>query len=90
MNSTYEILCDLVESKNPILLGQHWEILPKIMKVVVEVFQRKWRKGKEDLTCRHRLVSIVKMVMNNVPLSLQCMEALTQQQVDVLHDIIKQ
>ncbi|CAL8124033.1 unnamed protein product [Orchesella dallaii] len=82
MDSVYGLLCDLVESDNPLALGPQGSNLPRIILVIAETFVRK--ALPDDSVCRPRLVNIVRMVMNNPTISQHCTAVLNPEQLAAL------
>lgn len=75
MDSVYGLLCDLVESDNPLVLGPQGSNLPRIVHIIAETFVRK--SLNDDSACRPRLINIVRMVMSNANLSQHCSAVLS-------------
>lgn len=67
---TYTFLCQLIESNNPVILGQNNANLPKIFSVFAEVLATEMFEG-EDYPVLPRIVNLLKTIESQVPADMR-------------------
>ncbi|XP_053311326.1 importin-5 [Spea bombifrons] len=83
---TFNFLCDLIESNNPIVLGPNNSNLPKIFSIIADGVVHESIK-KEDI-CGKRLVNVVRQVQASGGLFTECVSQLNAAQQKALQDLL--
>lgn len=74
MDSVYGLLCDLLESNSPYVLGQEGSNLPRVVHIIAETL---YRKSLADAsTNRGRLLNLIRMIQNNPQMFQACVNSL--------------
>lgn len=74
MDAVYGLLCDLLESNSPFVLGQDGSNLPRIVHIIAETLFRKCLA--DDSVNLGRLVNLVKMIQNSPQMFEACVTPL--------------
>uniref|UniRef100_A0A8C5LW63 Importin 5 n=1 Tax=Leptobrachium leishanense TaxID=445787 RepID=A0A8C5LW63_9ANUR len=83
---TFNFLCDLIESNNPIVLGLNNSNLPKIFSIIADGGVHESIK-KEDL-CGKRLANVVRQVQASGGLFAECVSQLNAAQQKAIQDLL--
>ncbi|KAM8860614.1 importin-5-like [Synchiropus picturatus] len=82
---TLDFLCDLIESNNPIVLGQDNTNLPKIVLIIADGVENKMIKDKE---CSRRLAAVIHLVQSSEGLWSRCAACLNETQQKAIEDLL--
>ncbi|CAH2223637.1 importin-5 [Pelobates cultripes] len=83
---TFNFLCDLIESNNPIVLGPNNSNLPRIFSIIADGGIHESIK-KEDI-CGKRLANVVRQVQASGGLFAECVSQLNAAQQKALQDLL--
>ncbi|KAK1802776.1 hypothetical protein P4O66_021316, partial [Electrophorus voltai] len=83
---TFNYLCDLIESNNPVVLGPDNANLPKIFLIIAEGFANESIKGDDD--CSKRLANVIRQVQVSGGLWTQCVSALNETHQKAIQDLL--
>ncbi|KAM8975291.1 importin-5 [Pelodytes ibericus] len=83
---TFNFLCDLIESNNPIVLGPNNSNLPKIFSIIADGGVHESIQ-KEDI-CGKRLANVVRQVQASGGLFTECVSQLSPAQQKALQDLL--
>ncbi|GIX94542.1 importin-5 [Caerostris extrusa] len=78
----YNFLCSLLETNNPLLLGNDNCNLPRIVQVVAETFRKEGIKASSDVG--KRILTLIRDIQNNTGLFSICVSHLNPQQQQAL------
>ncbi|XP_068165372.1 importin-5 isoform X2 [Antennarius striatus] len=81
---TFDFLCDLIESNNPIVLGPDNSYLPKIFAIIADGVANESLKGED--ACSKRLANVIRQV--SVGLWTQCVSTLNETQQKAIQDLL--
>jgi len=70
MDSVYGLLCDLLESNSPFVMGEDGCNVPKIVRMIAEILHRKCLADTSET--RGRLINLVKMIQNSPDMFKAC------------------
>lgn len=75
MDSVYGLLCDLLESNSPFVLGQNAANLPRVVHIIAEVL---YRKCLADISPnKGRFINLIRMIQNNPEMFQACVSPLS-------------
>ncbi|XP_052402072.1 importin-5 [Carassius gibelio] len=83
---TFNYLCDLIESNNPIVLGPDNTNLPKIFIIIADGVVNESIKGEDG--CSKRLANVIRQVQVSGGLWTQCVSALNEAQQKAIQDLL--
>ncbi|RXN29889.1 importin-5 [Labeo rohita] len=83
---TFNYLCDLIESNNPIVLGPENANLPKIFIIIADGVANESIKGEDG--CSKRLANVIRQVQVSGGLWTQCVSALNETQQKAIQDLL--
>ncbi|KAK9980562.1 hypothetical protein ABG768_000160 [Culter alburnus] len=83
---TFNYLCDLIESNNPIVLGPDNANLPKIFSIIADGVANESIKGEDG--CSKRLANVIRQVQVSGGLWTQCVSALNETQQKAIQDLL--
>ncbi|KAJ8282166.1 hypothetical protein COCON_G00046850 [Conger conger] len=83
---TFNFLCDLIESNNPIVLGPENSNLPKIFSIIADGVVNESIKREDG--CSKRLANVIRQVQTSGGLWTQCVSTLTEAQQKALQDLL--
>lgn len=83
---TFNYLCDLIESNNPIVLGPDNTNLPKIFAIIADGVANESVKGEDG--CSKRLANVIRQVQVSGGLWTQCVSALNETQQKAIQDLL--
>uniref|UniRef100_A0A8C5A3Q9 TOG domain-containing protein n=1 Tax=Gadus morhua TaxID=8049 RepID=A0A8C5A3Q9_GADMO len=83
---TFDFLCDLIESNNPIVLGPDNSNLPKIFLIIAEGVANESVKSED--ACSKRLANVVRQVQTSGGLWTQCISSLNEAQTKALQSLL--
>uniref|UniRef100_A0A672RPB8 Importin-5-like n=1 Tax=Sinocyclocheilus grahami TaxID=75366 RepID=A0A672RPB8_SINGR len=83
---TFNYLCDLIESNNPIVLGPDNTNLPKIFIIIADGVVNESIKGEDG--CSKRLANVIRQVQVSGGLWTQCVSALNETQQKAIQDLL--
>uniref|UniRef100_A0A671P2B1 Importin-5 n=1 Tax=Sinocyclocheilus anshuiensis TaxID=1608454 RepID=A0A671P2B1_9TELE len=83
---TFNYLCDLIESNNPIVLGPDNTNLPKIFIIIADGVVNESIKGEDG--CSKRLANVIRQVQVSGGLWTQCVSALNEMQQKAIQDLL--
>ncbi|XP_040192060.1 importin-5 [Rana temporaria] len=83
---TFNFLCDLIESNNPIVLGPNNSNLPKIFSIIADGGVHESIKTED--VCGKRLANVVRQVQASGGLFTECVAQLTAVQQKALQDLL--
>ncbi|XP_033637766.1 importin-5-like isoform X2 [Asterias rubens] len=83
----YSFLCDLIESNNPIILGDNNSNLPNLLAILAESFISE--ALSEDVNSLHRCIHIVKQIQSNGKLWAACAQQLSTEHQQSLVNALK-
>ncbi|KAL1022067.1 hypothetical protein UPYG_G00021780 [Umbra pygmaea] len=83
---TFDFLCDLIESNNPIVLGQDNANLPKIFQIIAEGVANESVKNED--ACSKRLANVIRQVQGSEGLWTQCVSTLNESQQKAVQDLL--
>jgi len=86
MDSVYGLLCDLLESNNPLAIGPEASNLPRIVQIVTETFARDGITTEAKV--RPRLIQLLKMIQGNGPLFQTCVVQLQPDLQKTLQELL--
>ncbi|KAK6325540.1 hypothetical protein J4Q44_G00048820 [Coregonus suidteri] len=83
---TFDFLCDLIESNNPIVLGPDNANLPKIFQIIAEGVTNESVKSED--ACSKRLANVIRQVQGSGGLWTQCVAMLNETQQKAIQDLL--
>uniref|UniRef100_A0A8C2L8C4 Karyopherin (importin) beta 3 n=1 Tax=Cyprinus carpio TaxID=7962 RepID=A0A8C2L8C4_CYPCA len=83
---TFNYLCDLIESNNPIVLGPDNTNLPKIFVIIADGVANESIKGEDG--CSKRMANVIRQVQVSGGLWTQCVSALNETQQKAIQDLL--
>ncbi|XP_062236158.1 importin-5 [Platichthys flesus] len=83
---TFDFLCDLIESNNPIVLGPDNANLPKIFLIIAEGVANESVKSED--ACSKRLANDIRQVQMSTGLWTQCVSSLNETQQKAIQDLL--
>ncbi|XP_061548933.1 importin-5 [Phycodurus eques] len=83
---TFDFLCDLIESNNPIVLGPDNSNLPKLFLIIADGVANESVKSED--ACSKRLANVVRQVQVSGGLWSQCIATLTETQQKAIQDLL--
>ncbi|XP_036401280.1 importin-5 [Megalops cyprinoides] len=83
---TFNYLCDLIESNNPIVLGPDNSNLPKIFSIIADGVVNESIKREDG--CSKRLANVVRQVQVSGGLWTQCVSTLNETQQKAIQDLL--
>ncbi|XP_049610535.1 importin-5 [Syngnathus scovelli] len=83
---TFDFLCDLIESNNPIVLGPDNSNLPKLFAIIADGVANESVKSED--ACSKRLANVVRQVQMSGGLWSQCIVALSETQQKAIQDLL--
>ncbi|XP_034029930.1 importin-5 [Thalassophryne amazonica] len=83
---TFDFLCDLIESNNPIVLGPDNSNLPKIFIIIADGVSNESVKSED--ACSKRLANVVRQVQVSAALWTQCVSTLNETQQKAIQDLL--
>ncbi|XP_038147097.1 importin-5 [Cyprinodon tularosa] len=83
---TFDFLCDLIESNNPIVLGPENSNLPKIFLIIADGVANESVKTED--ACSKRLANVIRQVQVSAGLWTQCVSALNETQQKAIQDLL--
>uniref|UniRef100_A0AAR2JTX9 TOG domain-containing protein n=1 Tax=Pygocentrus nattereri TaxID=42514 RepID=A0AAR2JTX9_PYGNA len=83
---TFNYLCDLIESNNPVVLGPDNTNLPKIFVIIAEGVANESIKSDDD--CSKRLANVIRQVQVSGGLWTQCVSALNEIHQKAIQDLL--
>uniref|UniRef100_A0A3P8XB24 TOG domain-containing protein n=1 Tax=Esox lucius TaxID=8010 RepID=A0A3P8XB24_ESOLU len=83
---TFDFLCDLIESNNPIVLGPDNANLPKIFQIIAEGVANESVKSED--ACSKRLANVIRQVQGSGGLWTQCVSTLNEKQQKAVQDLL--
>uniref|UniRef100_A0AAQ5XZA6 TOG domain-containing protein n=1 Tax=Amphiprion ocellaris TaxID=80972 RepID=A0AAQ5XZA6_AMPOC len=83
---TFDFLCDLIESNNPIVLGPDNSNLPKIFLIIAEGVANESVKSED--ACSKRLANVIRQVQVSAGLWTQCVSTLNETQQKAIQDLL--
>ncbi|XP_075873373.1 importin-5 [Nelusetta ayraudi] len=83
---TFDFLCDLIESNNPIVLGPDNSNLPKIFLIIADGVANESIKSED--ACSKRLANVIHQVQMSAGLWTQCVAALNETQQKAIQDLL--
>uniref|UniRef100_A0A7N8XV70 Karyopherin (importin) beta 3 n=1 Tax=Mastacembelus armatus TaxID=205130 RepID=A0A7N8XV70_9TELE len=83
---TFDFLCDLIESNNPIVLGPDNSNLPKIFLIIADGVANE--SIKSDDACSKRLANVIRQVQVSAGLWTQCVSTLNETQQKAIQDLL--
>lgn len=78
----YNYLCDLIESNNPLILGN----LPRILLIIAEAFVKD--AISRDTSVMQRLINIIGQIQSNGEVFQACLVQLSHEQQQALHKVL--
>ncbi|KAG7504065.1 importin-5 [Solea senegalensis] len=83
---TFDFLCDLIESNNPIVLGPDNANLPKIFLIIADGVANESVKSED--ACSKRLANVIRQVQVSAGLWTQCVSTLNETQQKAIQDLL--
>lgn len=83
---TFDFLCDLIESNNPIVLGLDNANLPKIFLIIADGVANESVKSED--ACSKRLANVVRQVQVSGGLWTQCVSTLNETQTTAIKELL--
>lgn len=83
---TFDFLCDLIESNNPIVLGPDNSNLPKIFLIIADGVANESVKSEDP--CSKRLANVIRQVQMSGGLWTQCVSTLNETQQKAIQDLL--
>uniref|UniRef100_A0A3Q0RWT9 Importin-5 n=1 Tax=Amphilophus citrinellus TaxID=61819 RepID=A0A3Q0RWT9_AMPCI len=83
---TFDFLCDLIESNNPIVLGPENSNLPKIFIIIADSVANESVKSED--ACSKRLANVIRQVQTSAGLWTQCVSMLNEMQQKAIQDLL--
>ncbi|XP_028256566.1 importin-5 [Parambassis ranga] len=83
---TFDFLCDLIESNNPIVLGPDNSNLPKIFLIIADGVANESVKSED--ACSKRLANVIRQVQVSGGLWTQCVSTLNETQQKAIQDLL--
>ncbi|XP_068612345.1 LOW QUALITY PROTEIN: importin-5 [Brachionichthys hirsutus] len=83
---TFDFLCDLIESNNPIVLGPDNANLPKIFGIIADGVANESVKGED--ACSKRLANVVRQVQVSAGLWTRCVSTLNETQQQAIQNLL--
>ncbi|KAK2856910.1 hypothetical protein Q5P01_005645 [Channa striata] len=83
---TFDFLCDLIESNNPIVLGPENSDLPKIFLIIADGVANESVRSEDP--CSKRLASVIRQVQVSAELWTQCVSTLNETQQKAIQDLL--
>ncbi|XP_060889016.1 importin-5 [Labrus mixtus] len=83
---TFDFLCDLIESNNPIVLGPDNSNLPKIFLIIADGVVNESVKSED--ACSKRLANVIRQVQVSGGLWTQCVSTLNETQQRAIQDLL--
>ncbi|XP_012712647.2 importin-5 isoform X1 [Fundulus heteroclitus] len=83
---TFDFLCDLIESNNPIVLGPENSNLPKIFLIIADGVANESVKSED--ACSKRLANVIRQVQVSGGLWTQCVSTLNETQQKAIQDLL--
>uniref|UniRef100_A0A671UIF1 Karyopherin (importin) beta 3 n=1 Tax=Sparus aurata TaxID=8175 RepID=A0A671UIF1_SPAAU len=83
---TFDFLCDLIESNNPIVLGPDNSNLPKIFLIIADGVANESVKSED--ACSKRLANVIRQVQVSAGLWTQCVSTLNETQQKAIQDLL--
>ncbi|XP_035770892.1 importin-5 [Neolamprologus brichardi] len=83
---TFDFLCDLIESNNPIVLGPENANLPKIFFIIADGVSNESIKSED--ACSKRLANVIRQVQTSAGLWTQCISTLNETQQKAIQDLL--
>ncbi|XP_020509996.2 importin-5 [Labrus bergylta] len=83
---TFDFLCDLIESNNPIVLGPDNSNLPKIFLIIADGVANESVKSED--ACSKRLANVIRQVQVSGGLWTQCVSTLNETQQRAIQDLL--
>uniref|UniRef100_A0A667Z6G0 Karyopherin (importin) beta 3 n=1 Tax=Myripristis murdjan TaxID=586833 RepID=A0A667Z6G0_9TELE len=83
---TFDFLCDLIETNNPIILGPDNSNLPKIFLIIAEGVANESVKSED--ACSKRLAHVIRQVQASGGLWTQCVSTLNETQQKAIQDLL--
>uniref|UniRef100_H3CF52 Karyopherin (importin) beta 3 n=1 Tax=Tetraodon nigroviridis TaxID=99883 RepID=H3CF52_TETNG len=83
---TFDFLCDLIESNNPIVLGPDNSNLPKIFLIIADGVANESIKSEDG--CSKRLANVIRQVQMSAGLWTQCVTTLNETQQKAIQDLL--
>ncbi|KAG9329037.1 hypothetical protein JZ751_008339 [Albula glossodonta] len=83
---TFNFLCDLIESNNPIVLGPDNTNLPKIFSIIADGVVNESIKREDG--CSKRLANVIRQVQVSGGLWTQCVSTLNETQQKAIQDLL--
>uniref|UniRef100_A0AAX7VJ56 IPO4/5-like TPR repeats domain-containing protein n=1 Tax=Astatotilapia calliptera TaxID=8154 RepID=A0AAX7VJ56_ASTCA len=83
---TFDFLCDLIESNNPIVLGPENANLPRIFFIIADGVSNESIKSED--ACSKRLANVIRQVQTSAGLWTQCISTLNETQQKAIQDLL--
>ncbi|XP_048834790.1 importin-5 [Brienomyrus brachyistius] len=83
---TFNFLCDLIESNNPIILGPDNSNLPKIFSIIADGIVSESIKREDG--CSKRLANVIRQVQVSGGLWTECVSTLNETQQKAIQDLL--
>lgn len=83
---TFNYLCDLIESNNPIVLGPNNSSLPRVFAIIAEGLVNEAIKSED--ACSKRLANVIRQVQGSGTLWTECMASLNESQQAALQNLL--
>ncbi|KAF3706248.1 Importin-5 [Channa argus] len=83
---TFDFLCDLIESNNPIVLGPDNSNLPKIFLIIADGVANESVRSED--ACSKRLANVIRQVQVSAGLWTQCVSTLNETQQKAIQDLL--
>ncbi|XP_077408613.1 importin-5 [Vanacampus margaritifer] len=83
---TFDFLCDLIESNNPVVLGPDNSNLPKLFVIIADAVANESVKSED--ACSKRLANVVRQVQVSGGLWSQCIATLNETQQKAIQDLL--
>ncbi|XP_072884532.1 importin-5 isoform X2 [Hemitrygon akajei] len=83
---TFNYLCDLIESNNPIVLGPNNSSLPRVFAIIAEGLANEAIKNED--ACSKRLANVIRQVQGSGTLWTECIGSLNETQQAAIHNLL--
>ncbi|XP_061745785.1 importin-5 [Nerophis ophidion] len=83
---TFDFLCDLIESNNPIVLGPDNSNLPRLFLIIADGVANESVKSED--ACSKRLANVIRQVQVSGGLWAQCISTLNESQQKAIQDLL--
>uniref|UniRef100_A0A4W3GP23 Karyopherin (importin) beta 3 n=1 Tax=Callorhinchus milii TaxID=7868 RepID=A0A4W3GP23_CALMI len=83
---TFNYLCDLIESNNPIVLGPNNSSLPRIFGIIADGLANEAIKNEDG--CSKRLANVIRQVQGSGGLWTECMSSLNEAQQAAIQNLL--